>query len=134
MRTLYRAFCSCNHWRYKDVDEQTVFFETFHTEDAGERLRALLANMWCVPESSVIVYNVYSEKELRLNSMDNSPVSGDEKLFEAGWSSEKQQPVYINQEGWPLMLVSPRTHERLVKAFMSISQIGRGEMKEAAHG
>ncbi|KHS98141.1 hypothetical protein RC88_05135 [Pectobacterium parvum] len=134
MKTLYRAFCSCNHWHYKDVDEQTVFFETFHTEDAGERVRSLLANTWGVPESSVIVYNVYSEQELRLNSFDDSPVSGDEKLFEAGWSSEKQGPVYINQEDWPLMLVSPRTNERLVKVFLGLSQIRCGQLMEAAHG
>ncbi|AVT57613.1 hypothetical protein OA04_09880 [Pectobacterium versatile] len=29
MKTLYRAFCSCNHWRYKDVDEQTIFLKHF---------------------------------------------------------------------------------------------------------
>ncbi|MBQ4792099.1 hypothetical protein ABRP52_13400 [Pectobacterium versatile] len=72
MKTLYRAFCSCNHWRYKDVDEQTIFFETFHTEDAGERVRSLLANTWGVPESSVIVYNVFPEQELSLLSLDDS--------------------------------------------------------------
>ncbi|RLM24718.1 hypothetical protein BIY29_08335 [Brenneria alni] len=134
MKTLHRAFCSCNHWRYQDIDEKTVFFETFHQEHAGDRLQSLIANIWGVPESSVIIYNVFSEQELRLLSIDDSSASGDERLFEIGWSGEKQQPIYVNQEDWPLMLVSPRTHERLVKAFMSLSQIGCGEMKEAAHG
>ncbi|MCL6392461.1 hypothetical protein EXT73_18560 [Pectobacterium atrosepticum] len=134
MKTLYRAFCSCNHWRYKDVDEQTVFFETFHNEHAGDRLRLLLANMWGVPESSVIVYNVFSEQELFNDSLNNVPVHGDEVLFEVSWDQDTQRPRYSDWDGWPLMLVSPRTQERLVKAFMSISQTGCGDMKEAAHG
>ncbi|AIA69858.1 hypothetical protein ECA0518 [Pectobacterium atrosepticum SCRI1043] len=130
MKTLHRAFCSCNHWRYKDVDEQTVFFETFHTEHAGERLRSLLANTWGVPESSVIVYNVFPERELSLLSLDDSS-SDDKMLFETGWDRDAKRPCYLDD--FPLMLVSPRTYKRLVKAFMSISQIGCGG-KEAAHG
>ncbi|AZK61301.1 hypothetical protein ACIPR7_09015 [Pectobacterium parvum] len=131
MKSLYRAFCSCNHWRYKDVDEQTVFFETFHTEDAGERARSLLANTWGVPESSVIVYNVFPEEELSLLSLDNTGSSSDTMLFETGWDQDAKRPCYLDD--FPLMLVSPRTHERLIKAFMSISQIGCGG-KEAVHG
>ncbi|MBN3170761.1 hypothetical protein H5A22_15895, partial [Pectobacterium brasiliense] len=91
MKTLHRAFCSCNHWRYKDVDEQTVFFETFHTEHAGERLRSLLANTWGVPESSVIVYNVFPERELSLLSLDDSS-SDDKMLFETGWDRDAKRP------------------------------------------
>lgn len=132
MKSLYRAFCSCNHWRYKDVDEQTVFFETFHNEHAGDRLRSLLANTWGVPESSVIVYNVFPEQELSLLSLDDSLSSGDKMLFETGWNRDAKRPCYLDD--WPLMLVSPRTQERLVKALMSLGLPGCGEMKEAAHG
>jgi hypothetical protein len=52
-------------------------------------------------------------------------------LFETGWNPDAKRLSYLDD--WPLMLVSPRTHERLVKAFMSISQIGCGG-KEATHG
>ncbi|MBN3171603.1 hypothetical protein, partial [Pectobacterium brasiliense] len=74
---------------------------------------------------------VFPERELSLLSLDDSS-SDDKMLFETGWDRDAKRPCYLNE--FPLMLVSPRTHERLVKAFMSISQIGCGEMKEAAHG
>lgn len=132
MKTLHRAVCSCNHWRYQDVDEKTVFFETFYTEHAGDRLRALLANTWGVPESSVIVYNVFPERELSLLSLDDSASSGDKALFEIGWDRGTKRPSYLDE--LPLMLVSPQTHERLVTAFMSLVPMTRGERKEVVHG
>ncbi|MEI7279511.1 hypothetical protein WCU81_08180 [Pectobacterium atrosepticum] len=89
-----------------------------------------MANTWGVPESSVIVYNVFPERELSLLSLDDSS-SDDKMLFETGWDRDAKRPCYLDD--FPLMLVSPRTYKRLVKAFMSISQIGCGG-KEAAHG
>lgn len=132
MKTLHRAFCSCNHWRYQSVDEKTVFFETFHDEHAGERLRTLLANVWGVPESSVIIYNVYSEAELLRDSLDDSAAGGESSLFEIGWNQICQRPRYITC--WPLMLVSPRTHERLVNTFINLGQTDTCRMREVAHG
>ncbi|MCV9879302.1 hypothetical protein [Brenneria izbisi] len=122
MKTLYRAICFCTDSQYRGFDEKYVFFETVDNEQAGERLQAMLSDIWAVPESAVGVCNVYSEKNLLLDSLDDSPGRGDKVLFENGWDKEKKSVQYLPYNDWPLMLVSPRTHERLLKAFLSLNE------------
>ncbi|EDW4374597.1 hypothetical protein AAA67_005596, partial [Salmonella enterica subsp. diarizonae] len=61
MRILYRAACSCAASLHRGFDEKLVFFEADHNDDAGTRLVTLLADIWGVPESTVIYYNLLSE-------------------------------------------------------------------------
>ncbi|EAT4156062.1 hypothetical protein OP853_003233 [Salmonella enterica] len=58
MRILYRAVCSCSASLYRGFDEKRVFFEADHNDDAGACLVALLADIWGVPDSTVIYHNL----------------------------------------------------------------------------
>nr|WED67847.1 hypothetical protein PJ912_16225 [Pectobacterium colocasium] len=49
MKTLHRAICFCSDSQYRGFDEQYVFFETVNDEDAGERLQAMLSEVWGCP-------------------------------------------------------------------------------------
>lgn len=126
MKTLYRAICFCTDSQYRGFDDQYVFFETVNDEHAGERLQAMLSEVWAVPESAVGICNISSEKQLFLDSPDDSPGLGDKTLFENGWADGCVR--YISYNDWPLMLVSPRTHERLLKTFLSLHKDCVGEV------
>ncbi|UVO09254.1 hypothetical protein LW347_04560 [Pectobacterium polonicum] len=128
MKTLHRAICFCSDSQYRGFDEQYVFFETVNDEHAGERLQAMLSEVWAVHESAVGICNISSEKQLVLDSHDDSPGRGDKALFENGWANGCVR--YISHNDWPLMLVSPRTHDRLLKVFLSLNE----RNVEANHG
>lgn len=129
MKTLYRAICFCTDSQYRGCDEQYVFFETVNDEHAGERLQAMLSEVWAVHESAVGICNISSEKQLLIDSPDNSPGRGDNALFENGWDNGRARHISYND--WPLMLVSPRTHERLLKTFLNLHKDSAGEVAHA---
>lgn len=97
MRILYRAVCSCAASLHRGFDEKRVFFEAEHNDDAGACLVALLADIWGVPESTVIYHNLLSEYEChrKLDEQAGTPAShspetgtlrDDMRLFEVMWT------------------------------------------------
>ncbi|WP_192459103.1 hypothetical protein [Musicola keenii] len=136
MKLLYRAVCFCTD-RYESC-EKLVFFDidAASHQSPAEHLRKLLTAVWGVPASAIDYYNLSSETDLHRQSItsdDNGvppayhgPVF-ERQLFEIGCSL--QGPIYPSLNDWPLMLVSPRNHRRLVSAFMDCHPA-----LEAAHG
>lgn len=133
MRILYRAVCSCVASLHRGFDEKRVFFEADHNDDAGACLVALLADIWGVPESTVIYHNLLSEYEYhrKLDEQAGTPVNhspetgslrDDMRLFEVMWTydHERRESVsYLPLSDMPLFLVSPRMHRRLLDAFLA---------------
>ncbi|EJX4928497.1 hypothetical protein OD635_005564 [Salmonella enterica] len=145
MRILYRAACSCAASLHRGFDEKLVFFEADHNDDAGARLVTLLADIWGVPESTVIYYNLLSEYEYhrQLDELTGTPGSqppepdglrDDMRLFEVMWTYNHglcEGVTYLPLSDMPLFLVSPRTFRRLSDAF---SACPRGEKAEVVNG
>ncbi|ELC8789701.1 hypothetical protein RJV04_004080 [Salmonella enterica] len=131
MRILYRAVCSCSASLYRGVDEKRVFFEADHNDDAGACLVALLADIWGVPESTVIYHNLLSEYEYhrKIDEQAGSPgchspetgtLRDDMRLFEVmlTYDHDSSESVsYLPLSEMPLFLVSPRLYRRLLDAF-----------------
>lgn len=133
MRILYRAVCSCAASLHRGFDEKRVFFEAEHNDDAGACLVALLADIWGVPESTVIYHNLLSEYEChrKLDEQAGTPAShspetgtlrDDMRLFEVMWTYDhdsRESVSYLPLSEMPLFLVSPRMHRRLLDAFLA---------------
>lgn len=133
MRILYRAVCSCAASLHRGFDEKRVFFETDHNDDAGACLVALLADIWGVPESTVIYHNLLSEYEYhrKLDEQAGTPSSfspqtgtlrDDMRLFEVMWTYDhdsRESVSYLPLSEMPLFLVSPRMYRRLLDAFLA---------------
>ncbi|HFX2464522.1 TPA: hypothetical protein ACIA70_002930 [Salmonella enterica subsp. enterica serovar Java] len=133
MRILYRAVCSCAASLHRGFDEKRVFFEADHNDDAGACLVALLADIWGVPESTVIYHNLLSEYEYhrKLDEQAGTPVHhspgtgslrDDMRLFEVMWTYDhdsRESVSYLPLSDMPLFLVSPRMYRRLLDAFLA---------------
>ncbi|EEH4118748.1 hypothetical protein ABIU59_001857 [Salmonella enterica subsp. enterica serovar Newport] len=133
MRILYRAVCSCAASLHRGFDEKRVFFEADHNDDAGACLVALLADIWGVPESTVIYHNLLSEYEYHRKLDEqagtpacHSPETGtfrdDMRLFEVMWTYDhdsRESVSYLPLSEMPLFLVSPRMYRRLLDAFLT---------------
>ncbi|EFS2650351.1 hypothetical protein HX362_003220 [Salmonella enterica] len=133
MRILYRAVCSCSASLFRGGDEKRVFFEADHNDEAGACLVALLADIWGVPESTVIYHNLLSEYEYHRkldeqagNPACHSPETGtlrdDMRLFEVMWTYDhdsRESVSYLPLSEMPLFLVSPRMYRRLLDAFLA---------------
>lgn len=142
MRILYRAVCSCAASLHRGGDEKRVFFEADHNDDAGACLVALLADIWGVPESTVIYHNLLSEYEYhrKLDEQAGTPVRhapetgslrDDMRLFEVMWTydHERRESVsYLPLSDMPLFLVSPRMHRRLLDAFLACPREAAAEV------
>ncbi|EAA2983512.1 hypothetical protein DNY73_18455 [Salmonella enterica subsp. diarizonae] len=142
---LYRAVCSCAASLHRVFDEKRVFFEADHNDDAGACLVALLADIWGVPESTVIYHNLLSEYEYhrKLDEQAGTPVHhspetgslrDDMRLCEVMWTydHERRESVsYLPLSDMPLFLVSPRMHRRLLDAFLACP---REEAAEVVNG
>lgn len=145
MRILYRAACSCAASLHRGFDEKLVFFEADHNDDAGTRLVTLLADIWGVPESTVIYYNLLSEYDYHrhLDELAGTPghqspepdgLRDDMRLFEAMWTYNHgrcEGVTYLPLSDMPLFLVSPRTFRRLSDAFFACP---RGAKAEVVNG
>ncbi|HFZ8351016.1 TPA: hypothetical protein ACIO89_003334 [Salmonella enterica subsp. enterica serovar Java] len=145
MRILYRAVCSCAASLHRGFDEKRVFFEAEHNDDAGACLVALLADIWGVPESTVIYHNLLSEYEYHRKPdeqagtpVHHSPGTGslrdDMRLFEVMWTYDhdrRESVSYLPLSDMPLFLVSPRMYRRLLDAFLACP---RETAEEAANG
>ncbi|MGG6044124.1 hypothetical protein [Salmonella enterica] len=133
MRILYRAVCSCAASLHRGFDEKRVFFEADHNDDAGACLVALLADIWGVPESTVIYHNLLSEYEYhrKLDEQAGTPVlhapetgslRDDMRLFEVMWTYDhdtRKGVSYLPLSDMPLFLVYPRMYRRLLDAFLA---------------
>ncbi|HAF5679398.1 TPA: hypothetical protein G8N93_004012 [Salmonella enterica] len=142
MRILYRAVCSCAASLHRGFDEKRVFFEADNNDDAGACLVALLADIWGVPESTVIYHNLLSEYEYhrKLDEQAGTPVHhspetgslrDDMRLFEVMWTydHERRESVsYLPLSDMPLFLVSPRMHRRLLDAFLACPREAAAEV------
>ncbi|ECJ2223110.1 hypothetical protein FNS94_14860 [Salmonella enterica] len=133
MRILYRAVCSCAASLHRGFDEKRVFFEADHNDDAGACLVALLADIWGVPESTVIYHNLLSEYEYHrkldeqagipaCHSPETGTLRDDMRLFEVMWTYDhdsRESVSYLPLSDMPLFLVSPRMYRRLLDAFLA---------------
>ncbi|HFZ8572653.1 TPA: hypothetical protein ACIPFX_004259 [Salmonella enterica subsp. enterica serovar Birkenhead] len=133
MRILYRAVCSCAASLHRGFDEKRVFFEADHNDDAGACLVTLLADIWGVPESTVIYHNLLSEYEYhrKLDEQAGTPVHhspgtgslrDDMRLFEVMWTYDydsRESVSYLPLSEMPLFLVSPRMYRRLLDASLA---------------
>lgn len=142
MRILYCAVCSCAASLHRGFDEKRVFFEADHNDDAGAYLVSLLADIWGVPESTVIYHNLLSEYEYhrKLDEQAGTPVHhspetgslrDDMRLFEVMWTydHERRESVsYLPLSDMPLFLVSPRMHRRLLDAFLACPREAAAEV------
>ncbi|EBS5928296.1 hypothetical protein DU918_09645 [Salmonella enterica subsp. enterica serovar Saintpaul] len=145
MRILYRAVCSCAASLHRGFDEKRVFFEADHNDDAGACLVALLADIWGVPESTVIYHNLLSEYEYHrkldeqagtpaCHSPETGTLRDDMRLFEVMWTYDhdsRESVSYLPLSDMPLFLVSPRMYRRLLDAFLACP---REEAAEVVNG
>lgn len=133
MRTLYRAICFCTD--RAESCEKLVFFEVEPSDSPVKKLVTLMMEVWGVTASAIGYYNLSTEDELHQQSISRNENSAltyntveyERQLLEIGYSPNGER-IYPALSDWPIMLVSPRTHDRLVKALLSL------EKREAVYG
>lgn len=111
---IFRAFAE-----HSDVSERMVFIEATNRDDARERLPLLLAAVWDVPISSIDIYNLAPEFELR-NDPFADRVEGDDFFFLIGWHQDGPS-FWHGQHGHPLFFLNNQ-HDRVMSAYLRLSR------------
>lgn len=109
---IFRAFAE-----HSAASERMVFIEATNRDDARERLPLLLAAVWDVPISSINIYNLVPEFELR-NDTFAEHLEGDDFFFVTGWHQDGPS-FWQGQHGHPLFFLNKQL-DRVMSAYLAL--------------